>query len=78
MFFQSHLNQISHLNGNRIVLSSDSNSSYPSVQTHAILRLNRNDKISTGASGTHYTSNFSEGNDRLQYQTFEGILFKPN
>ena len=70
--------QKSILNGNRIALSVDGNSNYPTVSTHALLRLNQNDKISTGASGSVYTSDFSLGGDRPQQQTFEGVLLKPN
>ena len=74
----SHLNQNRNLNGERIALSADNNSSYPGVQTHAILRLNRNDRISAGSGGTTFSGTFNTSNDKLQYQTFEGFLLRPN
>ena len=70
-----YLNLIRKVNDERKALGADDDSSYPSVMTHAILKLHRNDKVSTGAGGSHYNGGF-DSSDYRHYQTFEGILLK--
>ena len=55
-------------------MGADNNSSYPSAQTHAILMLKKNDKVSVGTGGSTFHGRFNQSNDYKQYQTFEGIL----
>ena len=68
------MNPYSVLNGERKALGADNQSAFTSAQTHALLMLKKNDKVSVGTGGSTYQSTFNESNDNKQYQTFEGIL----
>ena len=68
------MNLTRKVNGITKVLGAD-DSSYPSIHVHAILNLQKNDKVSTETSGSLYAGGFGSGNYR-DYQKFEGILLQ--
>ena len=73
--YDIYLNLIRKVNDERKAFGADNDSSYPSVMTHAILKLDRNDKVSTGTGGSMYHGTY-HGSDHTHYQTFEGVLLK--